>query len=130
MALCFTPKTTPKFHKSQTSYGLFSSTEIKNSAQHISRKITEDHLLNGKCLIRRQGSKISVENQNTNLSTEARINFGKLPESPAKAISLQNLHSQGHIETVNIKRGYVIFSRSEFSVSPVRMKFPNKLVYK
>ena len=36
--------------------------------------------------------------------TEARINFGKLPETPAKAISLQNLHISGHIETINIKK--------------------------
>ena len=53
------------------------------------------------------------------LSTEARINFGKLPETPTKAISLQNLHSSGHMETTNIKKGYVTFSRSEFSVYPV-----------
>ena len=50
----------------------------------------------------------------TNLSTEARINFGKLPETPAKAISLQNLHISGHIETTNIKKGYITFIRSEF----------------
>ena len=41
---------------------------------------------------------MSVQNQNTNLSIEARINFGKLPETPAKAILLQNLHISGQIE--------------------------------
>ena len=64
----------------------------------------------------------------TNLSFEARINFGKLPETPVKAISLQNLHISGHIETINIKKGYVPFSRNEFSVSPVSTELPNKLV--
>ena len=33
-----------------------------------------------------------------------RINFGKLPETPAKTISLQNLQFSGHIETINIKK--------------------------
>ena len=89
--------------------------------------MTEEHLLNAKCLISRYGSKISVQNQNTNLGTEARIKFGKLPETPAKAISLQNLHISGHIETINISRGYVTFSQSEFSVSPVSIELPNKL---
>ena len=46
--------------------------------------------------------KISVQNQTENSSTEAWINFGKLPETPAEAISLQNLHISGHIETMNI----------------------------
>ena len=62
----------------------------------------------------------------TNLSFEARINFGKLPETPVKAISLQNLHISGHIETINIKNGYVTFSRNEFSVSPVSTELPNR----
>ena len=66
----------------------------------------------------------------SNLIAEARINFGKLPEPPAKAISLQNFHISGHIETINIKKDYVTFSRSEFSVSPVSADLPNKLVYK
>ena len=64
----------------------------------------------------------------TNLRFEARINFGKLPETPVKAISPQNLHISGHIETINNKKGYVTFSRNEFSVSPVSTKLPNKLV--
>ena len=55
---------------------------------------------------------------NTNLSTEARINFGKLSETPERAISLQNWHISGQIEAINIEKGYVTFSRSEFSVSP------------
>ena len=63
----------------------------------------------------------------TNLNFEARINFGKLPETPVKAISLQNLHISGHIETINIKKGSVTFSRNEFSVSPVSTELPNKL---
>ena len=62
-----------------------------------------------------------------NLSTEARINFGKLPETPYKAISLQNLHISGHSETINIKKGYVTFSQSEFSVSPVSIELPRWL---
>ena len=65
----------------------------------------------------------------TNLSFEARINFGKLPETPVTAISLQNLHISGHIETINVKKGYVTFRRNEFSVSPVSTELPNKLVY-
>ena len=63
-----------------------------------------------------------------NLITEARINFGKQTETPAKAISLQNLHISGHIETINIKEGYVTFRRSEFSVPPVSTELPNKVV--
>ena len=42
----------------------------------------------------------------TNLSAKARIklNFGKLPGTTAKTISLQNLHISGNIETINIKK--------------------------
>ena len=62
------------------------------------------------------------------MSTKARINFGKLPETPAKAISLVQLHISGHIVTIDIKRGYVTFSQSEFSFSPVGPELSNKLV--
>ena len=123
MALCFTAKAKLKF-KWQTSYGLFPFTEIKTQCT--------THKLNGKtvtvssvCKAPKFQFKIK-----TNLSFEARINFGKLPETSVKAISLQNLHISEHIETMNIKKGYVTFGRNEFSVSPVSTELPNKLFLK
>ena len=38
-----------------------------------------------------------------------------------------DLHISGNIETINIKRDYVTFSRSESSVSPVSTELPKKL---
>ena len=42
--------------------------------------MTEEHLLNASASSVGKAKKFQVQNQNTNLSTEAKINFGKLPQ--------------------------------------------------
>ena len=68
--------------------------------------MTEENSFNGKFLSVGKAEKFLFKIK-TNLSFEARINFGKLPETPVKVISFQNLHISGHIETISIKKGYV-----------------------
>ena len=55
--------------------------------------------------------------------TEARINFCKLPETPAKAILLQNLHISGHIETINIKKATLPLIEVSFQSLPSASSF-------
>ena len=60
----------------------------------------------------------------TNFSTEARINFGELPETPAKVMSLQKLHISGHIETINIlKKATLPSAKVSFQSHPSAPSF-------